>query len=1288
QLSTALAEVARLRTENAALAASVRALQGDKAGLERRLAGGASTTDRASQLEKENAALREQVQSTNRRVTELQSAVAAARTAAKPAGEDPAAVAELRGRIDRLQQDNEALLARVKDANDTATRLSADNARLVKGSSESGGDAARVAMLAADNARLNDEIKRSTAELGNLYRQLRSAQSKLSKAEESAKPAPAPGATDAALAALQAENAKLKQDLADGTNTLQDLRGQLAAADQARSALNERSQKLEQQVAALRSRPAADPAEADRRARAEEALARAQQDLVASRRETEELRARADGAEANLRVQAARFQDQLKEARMTAASAATQTAEQALKTKLADAQAQIAALTKANADLQAKAATLAAAPAATKGDSAEAAKLKSDLASATKAATAATAEAERLAAQVKQLTQQQAELARANQDLVTRNDELTAQTQKLQAQRQAAGRSSAEIDQLKAALAAAERAQAAAKDDLAKLTAQFNEAQKWGASVTAANEELAGKNDALTTQVKKLQGELDAAGKAGTDTGLLKTALGAAQQAASAAQTDVTNLTRANRELGTKIDELTAEAQRLRAQQAVAGRATAEVEQLKTALAAAQQAQATARDNVTRLTQQNQDLATKVDQLTAQAQTLQAQQAGAGRSATELAQLKTALAAAQDQLGRTQAELEATKQTALTAAAARSDLESRLAAAQSDAAGLKVANQKLTTENQRLAARPDGTADRETATKLAAQLDAANRALEERNASIAGLAATNDSLQKDLEVAKQSTAAALAAQAAAAKNTAGDALKLELQTVQDQVRTLEAQLDDERKHSAQEISTLAGQLQRSREANKSLAEANRVLLEAKSADEAVPSAELNSLNAKVRNLTGELERLRGETQRLTTENDRLADEKQTAERLAAEAKKAATAPAAAWAQEREGLGRQLDDLMAKVADADRRLALGKQSETDNRKALQNLQAELDKAHAETAALQARLTESDKAVEQHNGSVAELTDLNAKLTAERTTLQAQLAQARQALEAAGRDSSAKADTVAQLTSANDQLQAQVKDLADKVAAAQADKTQAAQNATEVANLRTQLAAAQAKLTESDKAVDQQGATVAELTEANQHLTSEREALRKQLDDQATQLAALKADSDKLAQSEQARITAEQRAAALATITSQLTAAQRDNASLRADNARLTETLQSVDRDRSARIAQLQQENAAISARLRQAQGTLDSIANAARVLNGGALPQVASSGQVPIRPASASPVSAAPENRYHVVQEGDSLTRISVRYYGTAQRWNEIYDANRDLLRGENALRPGQRLKIP
>jgi nucleoid-associated protein YgaU len=48
----------------------------------------------------------------------------------------------------------------------------------------------------------------------------------------------------------------------------------------------------------------------------------------------------------------------------------------------------------------------------------------------------------------------------------------------------------------------------------------------------------------------------------------------------------------------------------------------------------------------------------------------------------------------------------------------------------------------------------------------------------------------------------------------------------------------------------------------------------------------------------------------------------------------------------------------------------------------------------------------------------------------------------------------------------------------------------------------------------------------------------------------------------------------------------------------------------------------------------------------------------------------------------------VVVEGDSLTRISLRYYGTPTRWQEIYQANRETLSEANALRPGQRLRIP
>jgi nucleoid-associated protein YgaU len=121
------------------------------------------------------------------------------------------------------------------------------------------------------------------------------------------------------------------------------------------------------------------------------------------------------------------------------------------------------------------------------------------------------------------------------------------------------------------------------------------------------------------------------------------------------------------------------------------------------------------------------------------------------------------------------------------------------------------------------------------------------------------------------------------------------------------------------------------------------------------------------------------------------------------------------------------------------------------------------------------------------------------------------------------------------------------------------------------------------------------------------------------------------------------------------------------------------------MQTLERDRTGRIAALQQENAAISARLRQAQGTLDQIASAARLMN----PNVGGT-VAPVRPLGGEPLPqpAATQARTHIVVDGDSLSRISLRYYGTPNRWQEIYDANRDSLAGANALRPGQPLRIP
>lgn len=68
---------------------------------------------------------------------------------------------------------------------------------------------------------------------------------------------------------------------------------------------------------------------------------------------------------------------------------------------------------------------------------------------------------------------------------------------------------------------------------------------------------------------------------------------------------------------------------------------------------------------------------------------------------------------------------------------------------------------------------------------------------------------------------------------------------------------------------------------------------------------------------------------------------------------------------------------------------------------------------------------------------------------------------------------------------------------------------------------------------------------------------------------------------------------------------------------------------------------------------------------------------------------PTRPAATAP-TPDPVNapRSYTVQSGDTLSTISKRFYGTPSRWIDIYQANRDRLSSENALRVGQSIRIP
>ena len=60
----------------------------------------------------------------------------------------------------------------------------------------------------------------------------------------------------------------------------------------------------------------------------------------------------------------------------------------------------------------------------------------------------------------------------------------------------------------------------------------------------------------------------------------------------------------------------------------------------------------------------------------------------------------------------------------------------------------------------------------------------------------------------------------------------------------------------------------------------------------------------------------------------------------------------------------------------------------------------------------------------------------------------------------------------------------------------------------------------------------------------------------------------------------------------------------------------------------------------------------------------------------------------APAPAAPEVKYHVVATGDTLGKISRQYYGTTSRWPEILAANKDVLKDENSLKVGAKLRIP
>jgi LysM repeat protein len=59
-----------------------------------------------------------------------------------------------------------------------------------------------------------------------------------------------------------------------------------------------------------------------------------------------------------------------------------------------------------------------------------------------------------------------------------------------------------------------------------------------------------------------------------------------------------------------------------------------------------------------------------------------------------------------------------------------------------------------------------------------------------------------------------------------------------------------------------------------------------------------------------------------------------------------------------------------------------------------------------------------------------------------------------------------------------------------------------------------------------------------------------------------------------------------------------------------------------------------------------------------------------------------------PVAVPAETRTHIVQKGDTLQSLALRYYGTRSSWEKIFAANRAILPSKDQLKVGQQLVIP
>ena len=186
------------------------------------------------------------------------------------------------------------------------------------------------------------------------------------------------------------------------------------------------------------------------------------------------------------------------------------------------------------------------------------------------------------------------------------------------------------------------------------------------------------------------------------------------------------------------------------------------------------------------------------------------------------------------------------------------------------------------------------------------------------------------------------------------------------------------------------------------------------------------------------------------------------------------------------------------------------------------------------------------------------------------------------------------------------------------------------------------------------------------------------------LAKQLADSQDKLAtALHSYSQATDENSQLKADAEKNAAEKSALAAQLEDAQRAIAALKIEAAvaEQVEALRTQLRQSQNEIAALAGENAELRNRLALAGGTPGSTSQAPSRFASEPQPMIPPGQVTPTAPAAAGP-------RTYVVAEGDSLSKISRKFYGTPTRWEGIVAANRAAIHKENTITVGMKLIIP